>query len=271
MSWLQAILDQRLTDQLLVFTLVLARVSGLVMTAPIFGSQSVPAQARALLAVSLSALAMPLAWGRATPNFDEPLCAIVLLGAETLVGVALGLAVTIVFTGVQLAAHVVGVVSGIQAADVYDPTADATAPVFGEIMFYVTLAIFVLIGGHRKALAGLLDTFQWMPPGAASFPEDLSGGVTTLVAQSFILAIRAAAPTMTALLLANLVLGFVSRTVPQLNIQAVGFGLNSLATLGMLAASLGAIAWLFQEHVDPALDEVLSAFSRAVSPGQAPP
>jgi flagellar biosynthetic protein FliR len=76
---------------------------------------------------------------------------------------------------------------------------------------------------------------------------------------------------MTALLLANLVLGFVSRTVPQLNIQAVGFGLNSLATLGMLAASLGAIAWLFQEHVDPALDEVLSAFSRAVSPGQAPP
>ncbi len=254
-----------LSGQLLVFVLVLARVTGLMMTAPIFGTQAAPMQARALLAVAVSLLAMPLAWGRPAPVFDDALSPLIFIGAESLVGVALGLAVTIVFEGVQLAAHLVGVVSGVQASELYDPMSETSGPVFGQILFYVMLAVFVFMGGHRKVLAALLDTFYWMPPGAAGFPDDLAHGVTTLIAQSFIMAIRAAAPTMSALMLANLVLGFVTRTLPQVNLQAVGFPLNSLLTIGMLGVSLGAIAWIFQEQVDPALEIVLEAFSKTAT------
>ena len=54
--------------------------------------------------------------------------------------------------------------------------------------------------------------------------------------QSFALGIRAAAPLLIALFLSTLVLGLISRTLPQINIIAVGFGLNSLLTLAMIAA-----------------------------------
>jgi flagellar biosynthetic protein FliR len=69
--------------------------------------------------------------------------------------------------------------------------------------------------------------------------------------QAFVLGIRAAAPLLTALLLANLILGLISRTLPQINVIAVGFGVNSLLTLGLMMLTIGAAAWVFQ---DPSVD-----------------
>ena len=61
-----------------------------------------------------------------------------------------------------------------------------------------------------------------------------------LITQSFHVAIRAAAPVVTAVLLATLVLGLISRTLPQLNVMVVGFGLNAMITFGVFFLSLGA-------------------------------
>ena len=69
--------------------------------------------------------------------------------------------------------------------------------------------------------------------------------------QAFVLGIRAAAPLLVALLLSNIVLGLISRTLPQINVIAVGFGLNSLLALGLMFLSMGAAAWTFQ---DPTID-----------------
>ena len=60
-----------------------------------------------------------------------------------------------------------------------------------------------------------------------------------LLSGSFFLAVRAAAPGMIALLLATLVLGLIGRTLPQLNILVLGFGINSMVILSTLAISIG--------------------------------
>ncbi len=83
--------------------------------------------------------------------------------------------------------------------------------------------------------------------------------MTAILTQSFALGIRAAAPAMTALLLATLVLGLISRTLPQINIIAVGFGVNTLVALGTVMLSLGAMAWAFQEQIEPTLDLLQTA------------
>ena len=83
--------------------------------------------------------------------------------------------------------------------------------------------------------------------------------LTSIVTQSFALGIRAAAPLLTALLLSNLVLGLISRTLPQINVIAVGFSLNSLLALGVLFLSIGAVAWTFQEPTMDVMQAVASA------------
>ena len=54
------------------------------------------------------------------------------------------------------------------------------------------------------------------------------------------LGIRAAAPAVTALLLASLILGLVGRTLPQLNVLSMGFGLNAMLAFAALGLTLGA-------------------------------
>lgn len=244
-------LETYLVSRFMVFTLVLARTSTLVMTAPIFGSPGLPRQVRALIAVTISLLVTPVYLGASLPPIEQFVDYGRLLANEALTGLLLGLSMNILFSGVQVAGQVVSQMSGLSIADVFNPAFEEEASVFSNLFYFLTMAVFVAVGGHRLVTEALLDTFAAAPPGHAALGHDFVEVLTNVVTLSFALGIRAAAPLLTALLLSNLVLGLISRTLPQINVIVVGFGINSLLALGVLFLSLGAAAWTFQ---DPTLD-----------------
>ena len=69
-----------------------------------------------------------------------------------------------------------------------------------------------------------------------------------------------------AALLATLILGLIGRTLPQLNVMAVGFGLNAMLTFAMMFFSLGAAFLVFQEHLAPAMDALLEPLKVPLQP-----
>lgn len=263
MSWL----SQLNADKFVLFTLVLTRVTGLTMSAPIYGSKEVPMQIRLFLSLALAVLITPSQWHvaveypRTMPNY------LAFVGGELIIGLCLGLGIMILFYGMQLAGELVGQVGGLLLADVYDPTSETSVPLFSRFMFLVTMAVFVCIGGHRLVMGGLLDTFANVPPGGSALPANVAEAFVLLMTESFTLGIRAAAPVVAALLLATLVMGLIGRTVPQLNALVMGFGINSLLTFAALALTLGASAWAFQAYVAPGLSTMLDSLVPPVSPG----
>ncbi len=255
MPWLESILVQ----QFLTFTLVLARVSGLVMTAPVYGSQTVPLRIRALLAVALALLLLPTSGGATLAYPGTTLNYVVFLAGELVVGLCLGLGITILFSGVQVAGQTIGQLSGMALADVFDPGFDNNSPVFSQLLFYLALAVFMLINGHRILMATLLDTFQAIPPGQGGVANSVFEALIAILGQSFVVGLRASAPVMTALLLATLIMGLLSRTLPQLNILSFGFGLNALLVQAALLFSLGGAAWALTDQVDAVLEQLQAA------------
>ncbi|HTQ40951.1 MAG TPA: flagellar biosynthetic protein FliR [Pirellulales bacterium] len=251
------------TTPFIVFTFVLARVSGLVMTAPLFGSEQVPAQVRGLLAFALALMITPVQLA-APPAMPANLAFYALpLAGELLVGVLLGLGVKILLSGVQVAGQIISQMSGLSLAEVFNPDFDAEVPAIANMLHLVTLAVFAVIGGHRLLVGALLDTYRFLPVGHVMLPPALGSLTTSLLAESFSLAVRGAAPAIVALMLATIVLGLISRTLPQLNVLAVGFGLNALASFAVLAVSIGAIAWLFQEQLEPAVQAIVDSLRPA--------
>ncbi len=249
-------LETLLIGRFMVFTLVLARTGALVMTAPIFGSAAIPRRVRGLLAVTMSLIVTPVYINVSMPPVEHLGEYGRMLINEALVGLLLGAGMNILFSGIQVAGQVVSQMSGLSLADVYNPGFDEEVSVFSQLFYFLTLAVFVAVGGHRIVTEALLQTFAWAPPGHAALGEDFVEVLCSIVAQSFSLGIRAAAPVLIALLLSTLVLGLISRTVPQINIIAVGFGLNSMLLIGVLLLSLGAVAWAFQEPVVDMLHEL---------------
>ena len=255
MDWL----NQLDLPRFLLFTLVFTRVSGLLMTAPIYGTNEVPLQVRALLAFALAVLITPTQWHVPIEHPGSILNYLVFVGSELLIGLSLGMGIVIFFSGIQLAGQMIGRIGGLLLADVFDPSVGASIPLFSRLLMLVTLAVFVCTGGHRIVMAGLLDTFETIPPGSGAVPTSIAETFVVLLTQSFVLGICVSAPVITALLLATLVLGLISRTLPQLNILAIGFGMNAMLTFGALALSLGTAVWVFQDQLEPALEILLEA------------
>jgi flagellar biosynthetic protein FliR len=240
-------LETFLVSRFFVFILVLARTGALIATAPVFGSLALPRRVRALLAVTMSLLVTPIHLDAYVPPVEHFAQYGRILVNEVLVGLLLGLGMNILFAGIQVAGQIVSQMSGLSLADVFNPGFDEDVSVFSQLFYFLTLAVFVAVGGHRIVTEALLESFAWAPPGHAALGLSVVDVLTTILTQSFELGIRAAAPLLVALLLSNLVLGLISRTLPQINVIAVGFGLNSLLALGMLFVSIGGVAWTFQE------------------------
>jgi flagellar biosynthesis protein FliR len=112
------------------------------------------------------------------------------------------------------------------------------------------MLLFLAVGGHRALVRTLLDSFESIPPLGFQISERLVGLLFDMMSLSFALAIRVGGPVMLALMLAFLTLGFVSRTVPQLNILSVGFPMKLMVALLTLAITITAME-----------DVLLSAFT----------
>jgi flagellar biosynthesis protein FliR len=240
-------LETFLVSRFVIFTLVLTRTGTLLMTAPLFGSQVMPRRVRAILAVAMSLIVAPVFLHTSIPPVEHFAQYGLLLSNEALVGLLLGLGMNLLFSGIQVAGQIVSQMSGLSLADVFNPAIEEDVSVFSQLFYFLTLAVFVAIGGHRIVIEALLETFAAAPPGHAALGDTYLEVLVGIVTQSFVLGIRASAPLLVALLLSNILLGLLSRTLPQINVIAVGFGLNSFLALGMLCVSVGAAAYTFQE------------------------
>lgn len=269
MDWLRQI-D---ADKIVIFTLILTRVSGLFLAAPIFGTAEAPMTVRALLSFMLAALVMPTQWSVDLGFSGATLQYLVVVGSELVIGVCLGLGITVLLTGMQMAGELMSRIGGLTLSDIFDPTTNDNVPLFSRLLTLVSTAVFMAVGGHRVVLGGLLDTFQAIPLGGApamllgtssstggmTFTQSLLDMFLVLVTESFNLGIRASVPVVTAVLLATLVLGLIGRTLPQLNVLVLGFGLNAMLTFSIFSLSLGAMMLVFQERIEPTLQLLFEA------------
>jgi flagellar biosynthesis protein FliR len=111
------------------------------------------------------------------------------------------------------------------------------------------MALFLTLGGHRVVLGACLDSFNTYPAGGIFTEEYWLLHLPDLLLHSVSVGMRAAAPPAIALLLANFVTALIGRTLPQLNIMAIGFSLNVTIMILVLALSMASIGWVFQNEL----------------------
>ena len=242
------------------YLLVLARVAGLIIFAPFFGASAIPVRFRLALVVVISVALAPLVVGTFTPPTDLAHFIPALL-AEVLVGLILGFAAALIFVGVRLAGLLIAQQIGISLADVFDPTFEGRSAILGRFFFMLTLVLFLLLGGHRALIGCLVGSFSSVAPGTFSPASLPVAGLTALLSDAYLLAIRFAAPALVAVFLASVAMSFIARTVPQFNIISVGFPVQiSTATL-ILVISLGSVCLAFQTSLNQSLQSIGRLFA----------
>lgn len=254
------------TSRVLIFALVLTRVSGIVIMSPVFGGGDIPMQVRALFAFALSLLIMPSQWMIEIAEPTNLTAFAILIVTELIIGLSLGLGLNIFFSGVAVAGELIGQLGGLTASQIFDPISGDQSPLLSRMMNYLAITVFAAVGGLRVLLASLLDTFESLPPAEGVMHSSIAYSLVLLLSVSFSLALRIAAPVMVAVLVTMLVIGLLGKTLPQLNLMSVGFGINSVVMFIVFSMSLGAGIWCFQERIADVFQILFDGLHTAIDP-----
>lgn len=242
-----------------VFVLVFFRISGLMLTAPVFASPMIPQRVRAAMVMTLAGIMFPLV--HAQSPTDLGLGAVVVGGvSEVMIGATIGLALTIFLMGAEVAGQTAGQQAGLSIGQIVDPTTNEQASTLGALYTIVVTVLFLVIGGHRATMAALLDTYEVVPLLSFQVSDSLIVLLVEMLTAAFILGVRVGAPIIVAVFLSGVALGFLSRTMPQLNILSVGFTLRLLIALGVAGVALTASGDMLVDAAFDALAMVRESF-----------
>lgn len=234
------------------FMLVVSRVSGIVITAPLLGSTVIPARIKAGLVIAISATMFPVL----VPSLPADVAVSGVLSAlvgELTVGLVIGVGLSVILLAVQMTGMIVGQQAGLSLASAFDPMTQTRSSVIGQIYFLTATVVFLLMDGHRSMMRILLSSFESIPAMTFKMQEATLVVLLDLMMSSIVLAVKLAAPMIIALLLAKAGLGFLSRTMPQLHILSVGFAI--FVGIGMLLSG-----WQVANLYDVLLVHLLDAF-----------
>lgn len=227
-----------------VFCLVLARVGALLIAAPIFGAKQIPAPSKIGLAVLLSLIFTPLQIDHAAAIPPGVVAFGVLAGREVLVGLTVGFAVSLIFTGVQTGSRVIGIQIGFGLGGVINPESGADSNAIDAFYSVLATVIFLTANGHHAVLTALARTFEVTPVASTQFPAINPVQVMALVQAVFEVALRIALPAMGALLVTDVAMGLVGRAAPQMQVMVIGAPVKIGVGLLLLAISAPAATLL---------------------------
>lgn len=216
--------------------LILARMTAVVSVMPIFGFVTVPVQMRAALSVFLTIIVFPIVTLKAAPVSFEVIELLFLISREVITGLIIGFLTSIMFYGIQMGGHLVGIQMGFGIINVVDPMSDLQISIVGQIYYLTTLLIFLSLDGHHFLIRALVMSYEYIGLGSAVFPPGLLDKINFLTAAVFDIALRISAPMFVTLLITDIALGIMSRVAPQMNVFIIGFPLK--IAIGLLVITL---------------------------------
>ncbi len=247
-----------LISNLVPFMLVAARFGGLFIFTPLLANRLFPRRFRVMLAVTMAAAVYPGVPDsvQVAPTVDL-VSLLPLVVSEFLIGLTMGFIAASPMFALDLAGYVIGHQMGLALARVYNPDTEADTDVVGQSLMYLGLGAFVGMGGLEVLFLALNSTFAQVPIGAFAVDRVPLDAIVGVLSSGFELALRVAAPALAMITLVMIGMGFVMKSMPQINVLSVGFTVKILCGLAVLIASLATIQQVAGEEIVSVLNGIL--------------
>ena len=215
------------------YLLVLIRITSFVIGAPIFGYQTIPMKIRLAIGLVLSLAAI-----QTVPvielNYVGILGFSVLVLKEMIVGLTIGFMCNMCTYIVSFAGQLMDMEMGLSMASTFDPLTNIQISISGNLYVYLVMLMMLISNMHYKILQAILDTFTYFNVGQAVFDGNLQETAVEFIVNFFLVGFRIVLPVFACMLVINVVLGVLSRAIPQMNMFVVGIQIKVLVGIVIL-------------------------------------
>ena len=237
---------------LAVVFLIALRIGPLFVLAPVFGAVAIPVRVRVFLALSF-AIVLAAALGPVPLTSLAPAQLMVAAAGELLLGIAFAFGMFAAFGAFLFGGRVLDLQIGFGVAALIDPATRNQSPLLGTALNLLAVVVFFAVDGHHAVLRALAWSLERLPPGAPLQSFD-AGAIAAQFGVMFAYGLMLVAPAVFALLLLDVALAVVARTMPQMNIFIVAMPLKIVVGLAVLALSV--------RHMLPAMTKVFDSVPR---------
>lgn len=251
-----------LQNHIAAFLLMMTRISGLCIIAPFFGSQNIPVRLRVGLTFIMAMLLFPVIDQKFPVDELPPtmLGYMISVIGELFVGWLIGMVAYIVIVAINMAGKIMDMQVGFAMVNVMDPTTNQQNALIGSFLYNLCIIIFLVVNGHHMLLGALVGSFESIPMGGVGMSMDLSRLMIDFTNGIFLTGMKVALPVTFAILMINVALGVLARTMPQMNIFVIGIPMHLM--IGVFVLMM--LVPFYIVFLDVVFDEIYANVSLAL-------
>jgi flagellar biosynthetic protein FliR len=241
--------------------LVMIRISGIMVFAPIFSSDAIPMRIKAGFVLAVSFLLAPMA--AALPLAHAELGVMPVVG-ELAVGLLFGLALSLLNEILYFAGQLLGFQFSFSLVNLLDPNTKIETPLLAQM--FTLLGILVLFGAglDRTILLAFMRSFRDAPVGSVTFSGQAGLALVTAMSGVFFAGLQLAAPVMAATLLVEVVISVLGKLSPELPVMMIAVPAKTLLGYVVLIGSLALWPRFLETRFSQLLDGAQHVLRHAV-------
>lgn len=247
------------------FLLMLVRTLAMMSIMPFFSNNNIPTMTKLAFSFFLTTLLMSVVPLDVAVSSEYPVDFAIVLFKEFITGWLIGFSAYVAFAILTLAGQFIDYQIGFSMVNVFDPLSQTQLTITGNFYYFLFLMIFLMTRSYYFVLKGLKVSFQIIPLGQMTTSTFLYDSLLDFFNEYFLLALRISAPIFFVMLITNVVLGILARTVPQLNMFVIGFPIKILLGLFVLYLTM----YLFNNVADIIVDAFINLMDKMIQ-GMAP-
>ena len=249
-------------QNLVLFVVVFTRLSGMMTSAPLISTYPIPMQIKVWFMATVAFIMFPMVLAQSGFQLPTSIPALTLvLLKEFMIGYVAGFVANVVFIGVEISADLISMQMGLTAAQAMNPMTGDTSPVLSQA--YTILASFIFIGlnGYQWIFSAIYKTFQLMPPGYEfTITGAFAQNTIFLTSQIFIVGLSIALPIFSVLVITDVLLGFVAKMMPKMNIFMVSMPLKIYLGLVLFIMLIEPMSSYISTLLEKYLASIISVF-----------
>ena len=215
------------------FLLILVRISGFMVAAPIFSLRNIPMRVKTLLALAIAIVVFHVVPYREVIYSTTIEYAIVVV-TEMLAGVIMGFMANVAYYILSFAGQIIDQEIGFSMVNQFDPITSTQVTVTGNLYTYAVMLMVIVTNMHHYLIRAITDSFQVIPVGSVVVDFNLYEVMKRFVVDYFVLGFRIVLPIFASLLVVNTILAILARVAPQMNMFVIGLQLKVFVGLAVL-------------------------------------
>ena len=238
--------------QLTLFSLIMMRMSGMILFNPLLGRRNIPMTVKSGIILALT-VAIYLASVESAFEITNTLQFGFFLMKEFAVGYVIGYAMELFFFAITFGGYVIDFQLGLTMATVYDPQSNSQIAVTGSVLQTWFVLLFFAVDGHLALMKILITSGEVVPYGGIVITQGLADRMIEIFLQCAELGIRLSLPILAAEFLVQVGIGIMNKVVPQISIFVINIQLKIIVGLGLLAILFSPIG----SHLNRILSEMM--------------